>query len=135
MRTSCATSRTSAITDRPFLARTSLPPTDRKYGILAGMVGGPWPAGGQGLVLGCARLGGFLDGDVEAEGVELADVVLDLAFAADAVVVVVGAEVSEPRGGVGEQVEDDDEDGAGDGGQGLASAASSGEAAVAVAEG
>ena len=74
------------------------------------------------------------EGDVEAEGLELADVVADLAFAADAGVVVVRAEVVEPGCGVGEQVEDDDEDGAGDGGQGLAFPARAGEAAVALAE-
>src|SRR5579859_3916770 len=96
---------------------------------------GPWPAG-QGLWRGHGPgwLGGFLDGDGEAEGFELVDVVVNLALAADAVVVVAGSEVVEPGGGVGEQVEDDHEDGAGDGGQGLALPASSGEAAVALAE-
>jgi hypothetical protein len=64
----------------------------------------------------------------------LADVVADLAVAADAAVVVAGAEVAEPGCGVCEQVVDDDQDGAGDSGQGIAFPAPSGEAAVAFAE-
>jgi hypothetical protein len=82
----------------------------------------------------CVRLGGFLDGDAEAQGLQLADVVADLAVAADAVVVAVRSEVVEPGGRVGEQVEDDDEDRAGDRGQGLAFPAPSGQAAVALAD-
>ena len=69
-----------------------------------------------------AGLGGVLsgcDGDGEAEGLKLADVVADLSFGAGAVVVVAGAEVVEPGSRVGEQVEDDDEDRAGDGGLGF----------------
>ena len=109
--------------------------TDPKYGTSAGMVLGPWPARWSGSEVGGARgLGGFLDGDGEAEGLQLADVVADLAVAADAVVVVAGSEVAEPGGGVGEQVVDDDQDGAGDGGQGLAFAPAPGQAAVTLAE-
>ena len=51
---------------------------------------------GQSLGRVVLGLGAFLDGDVEAEGFELADVVVDLAVAADVVVVVVGSEVAEP---------------------------------------
>ena len=49
-------------------------------------------------------LGGVLgggDGDGQAEGLELADVAADLALGADPLVVVAGAEISEPGGGVG----------------------------------
>jgi hypothetical protein len=56
---------------------------------------GPWPGcGWSGPAAGglCLVLGSFLDGDVETEGLELADVVEDLAVAANAVVVVVRAE-------------------------------------------
>jgi hypothetical protein len=60
-------------------------------------------------------LGGGGDGDVEAEGLELAEVGADLAVAAGLRVVPGGAEVGEPGFGVGEEVPDDDEDGAGDG--------------------
>jgi len=51
------------------------------------------------------------------------DVVLQLAVGVEAGLVVAVAEVSEPGGGVGEQVPDDDQDGAGDLGLGLAAAA------------
>src|SRR5215469_4690933 len=77
--------------------------------------------------------GGLADRDGVSEGFELADVVADLAFGADAVVVEVWPEVVVAGGVVGEQVEDDDQDGAGDRGQGLALAAA-GQAAVALAE-
>src|SRR5579875_3111435 len=74
------------------------------------------------------------EGDGQAEGLELADVVADLAIPADVVVVMTGSEVAEASAAVGEQVEDDDQDGAGDGGQGLALAAAFDQAAVAGAE-
>src|SRR6266508_648073 len=63
--------------------------------------------------------GGGGEGDLVAEGSELVDEVAGFAVFVDAVVVVVGAEVDEASGGVGEQVPDDDEDGAGDGDEGL----------------
>ena len=72
--------------------------------------------------------------DVQAEGLELADMVADLALPVDVGVVVAGSEVVEPGFGVGEQVEDDDQDGAGHGDHGFALAAAAGQAAVALAE-
>jgi hypothetical protein len=48
--------------------------------------------------------GGLGDGDVEAEGLDLADVVTDLAVGVVACLVVAGAEVGVPCGGVGQQV-------------------------------
>lgn len=74
------------------------------------------------------------EGDGQAEGLELADVAGDLAFPADAVVVEVRSEVTEPGFGIGEQVEDDDQHGADDRGHGFALAAAAGQAAVALAE-
>ena len=76
---------------------------------------------------GCGR-------DVQAEGLELADMVTDLALPVDVGVVVAGSQVAEPGFGVGEQMEDDDQDGAGHGHQGFALAAAAGQAAVALAE-
>jgi hypothetical protein len=64
---------------------------------------------------GSGVLGGWGDGDVEAEGAELAQVGADLAVAVGCAFVPVGSEVDEPGFGAGEQVPDDDEDGAGDG--------------------
>ena len=55
-------------------------------------------------------LGGGGDGDLEAEGLELAEVGADLAVAVGPGVVPAGAEVGEPGRGVGGQVPDDDED-------------------------
>src|SRR5215218_8515542 len=63
--------------------------------------------------------GGRLQGDLVAERLELADEVAGLAGGVDAAGVVVGAQVVEAGGGVGEQVPDDHQDGAGDGDQGL----------------
>jgi hypothetical protein len=68
-----------------------------------GLVSGGWVLGGRGY------------GDVEVEGLELAEVGADLAVAVGLAFVPVGAEVGEPCFGVGEQVPDDDEDGARDG--------------------
>ena len=48
--------------------------------------------------------GGLGDGDVEAERFDLPDVVIDLLVCVGAGLVVAGAEVGEPAGGVGEQV-------------------------------
>jgi hypothetical protein len=56
--------------------------------------------------------GGGFEGDPVAEGRELGDVVADASLGDDAVGVVIGAEVVEAGGGVGEQVSDDDEEGA-----------------------
>jgi hypothetical protein len=66
--------------------------------------------GGTGLVSGGWVLGGGGDGDVEAEGLELAEVGLDLAVAVGFAVVPVGAEVGVSGFGVAEEVPDDDED-------------------------
>jgi len=44
------------------------------------------------------------DGDGEAEGLDLPDVVLQLAVGVETGLVVAGAEVGEPGSGVGEQV-------------------------------
>ena len=64
-------------------------------------------------------IGGRVDGHVQAEGLELAEVGADLALAAGLFVVPAGPEVSEPGGGVREKMPDDDEDGASDGALGL----------------
>src|SRR5580693_6352637 len=77
---------------------------------------------------------GLGDGDAEAERFDLPDVVLDLLVFVGAGLVVAGAEVGEPVGGVGEQVPDDDQDGAGDGDLGLGLAAAAGDAVVPLAE-
>jgi hypothetical protein len=49
-----------------------------------------------------------VDGDVEAEGLELAEVAADPAVAAGLLVVPAGAEVVEPGRGVGQEVPDDE---------------------------
>ena len=78
--------------------------------------------------------GGGLEGDAVAHAPQLGDVVAGSAFGVDAAGVVVGAEVVEAGGGVGEQVPDDDEDGAGDGDERLEFAAAFDDAPVAFAE-
>ena len=60
----------------------------------AGLAGGVWGLGGGGG-----------DGDLDAEGAELAEVGLDLAVAVALAGVPVGAEVGEPGGGVGQEVQ------------------------------
>ena len=55
-----------------------------------------------------------------AERLELVDQVAGLAVAVDAAGVVVGAEVVEPGGGIGQQVPDDHQDGTGHRDQGFA---------------
>src|SRR5215469_16226560 len=79
-------------------------------------------------------LPGFGEGDGEAERLDLPDVVAELAVGVGAGLVVAGAEVGEPGGGVGEQVPDDDQDGAGDGDLGLGFAAAAGDPVVPLAE-
>jgi hypothetical protein len=69
-----------------------------------------------------------------AECLELVHEVAGLAVAVDAAGVVVGAQVVEAGGGVGEQVPDDHQDGAGYGDQGLTLADAPDQAAVALAE-
>ena len=69
-------------------------------------------------VSGAGWSGGLLaggDGDVEAEGFQLADVAADLAAGVGVLRVVIRAEVAVAGLGVLEQVPDDDEDGAPDG--------------------
>ena len=78
--------------------------------------------------------GSLGDGDGEAEGLDLLDVVAELAVGIEAGLVVAGAEVGEPGGGVGEQVPDDDQDGAGDGDLGFGLAAAAQDAVVSLAE-
>src|SRR2546423_7589420 len=65
---------------------------------------------------------------------ELVDQVAGLAVAVDAAGVVVGAQVTEAGGGIGQQVPDDHQDRAGDGDQGFALADAPDQAAVALAE-
>src|SRR6266511_302050 len=84
------------------------------------------------VVRGGSGCGG--EGDGEAEGFQLADVVAGLAGRVDAAGVVAGAQVVVAGGGVGEQVPDDHQDGAGDGDQGLALAAALDQAPVALPE-
>ena len=69
-----------------------------------------------------------------AERLELVEEVAGLAVAVDSAGVVVGAQVMEAGGGIGEQVPDDHQDRAGDGDQGLALADAPDQAAVALAE-
>jgi len=66
-----------------------------------------------------------------AEGLQLTDEVADLAVFVDAGGVVVGTEILEAFGGIGEQVPDDGEDGTGDGDEGLELAAAFDDAAAA----
>jgi hypothetical protein len=58
-----------------------------------------------------AGSGGGFEGDLAAQGLELADVVALGALRVDAGVVEAGAEVTEAGVGVGQQVPDDDQDG------------------------
>src|SRR4029077_913755 len=97
---------------------------------------GSGPGPGAVIGPGHARYGlpGFGQGDVEAERLDLPEVVAELAVGVGAGLVVAGAEVGEPGGGVGEQVPDDDQDGAGHGDLGLGLAAPAGDPAVALAE-
>ena len=80
------------------------------------------------------ELRGLGEGDLEPEGLDLPDVVLQLAVGVGAGLVVAGAEVGEPGGGVGEQMPDDDQDGPGDGDLGLGLAAAAGDPVESLAE-
>src|SRR5215469_2957427 len=79
-------------------------------------------------------LSGLGDGDVEAEGLDLPDVVADLPAGIGAGLVVARAEVGVPGGRVGQQVPDDHQDGAGHGDLGPGLAAAAGDPVVALAE-
>src|SRR5215469_13169528 len=79
-------------------------------------------------------LGGLGDGDVEAEGLDLPDVVAELVAGIGAGLVVAVAEVGVAGGGVGEQVPDDHQDGAGNGDLSLGFAAAAGDPGVPLAE-
>ena len=79
-------------------------------------------------------LGGGGDGDIEAEGLELAEVGTDLAVAVSLAPVPAGAEVAEPGRRVGQQVPDDDEDGPADRALGADAADAAGEAAEPLAQ-
>src|SRR5258708_27293685 len=91
--------------------------------------------GGDRAWSGRCGLRGLGEGDGEAERFDLPDVVFDLLVFVGAGLVVAGAEVGEPVGGVGEQVPGDDQDGAGDCDLGLGLAAAAGDAVVPLAEG
>src|SRR5512133_2692056 len=80
---------------------------------------------------GDGRSGGGFEGDLVAEGLQLADVVALGAFRTDAGVVEAGAQVLEPYGRVGQQVPDDDQDGPADRHDGALLAASTGDPPVA----
>jgi hypothetical protein len=71
---------------------------------------------------------------VTQQCLDLPDVVLDLLVFVGAGLVVAGAEVGEPGGGILQQVPDDDQDGPGDGDLGLGLAAAAGDPPVALAE-
>src|SRR5918994_4668208 len=78
--------------------------------------------------------GGGFEGDLVAQGLELADVVALGAVGVDAGVVEAGAEVTEAGVRVGQQVPDDDQDGPADRDDGLVGAASASDAPVALAK-
>src|SRR6516162_2216964 len=77
---------------------------------------------------------GLGQGDLEAEGLDLPDVVAELAVSVGTGLVVARAEVGVPGGGVGQQVPDDHQDGAGHGDLGPGLAAAAGDPVVALAE-
>src|SRR5438045_5828205 len=118
-----------------LLGRLGVAPADRKITRGKGARGsGP----GRGVVIGPGQDGmglrGFGQGDLEAESLDLPDVVAELAGDIGAGLVVAVAEVGVAGFGVTEQVPDDDQDGAGDGDLGLGLAAAAGDAVVALAE-
>ena len=79
------------------------------------------------------KLAGGFEGDPVAHGGELGDVVAQSFVGGDSVGVVVGAEVAETGGRVGQQVPDDDQDGTGDRDEGVEFAAAFDQAPVAFA--
>jgi len=95
---------------------------------------GPGPGAVIGPGQGRYGLRGLGQGDLEGEGLDLADVVAELAVGVGTGLVVARAEVGVPGGWVGQQVPDDHQGGAGrsDLGPGLAAAA--GDPVVALAE-
>src|SRR5712672_1361631 len=84
----------------------------------------------SGVVWGLGVLG---QGDLEAEGLDLPDVVAEPAVGVGAGLVVAVAEIGEPGLGVLEQVPDDHQDGAGHGDLGFGLAAAAGDPGVALA--
>jgi hypothetical protein len=78
--------------------------------------------------------GGWGDGDVKAEGPQLAQVGADLAVAVGVVVVPAGAQVGEPDIGISQQMPDDEQDRPSDGALGFVPVEPPGQAADAVAE-
>src|SRR4051795_4667642 len=80
------------------------------------------------------RSGGRFEGDLVAEGFELADVFALAAFDAEPVGEEVRAEVVEVGVGVGEQVPDDGQDRATDRDQGLLGPAAAGQPSITLAE-
>ena len=80
------------------------------------------------------RSGDGLEGDLVAEGLELADVAADGALGAAALVVVVGSEIDELGVGIGQEVPDDGQDGPSDRDDGFLLAPAAGDASVAFAE-
>src|SRR4051795_1959731 len=80
------------------------------------------------------RSGGGFEGDLVAEGFEVADVFPLAAFGAEPVGVEVRAEVVEVGVGVGEQVPDDGQDRAADRDQGLLGPAAAGQPSITLAE-
>src|SRR3954451_2980500 len=80
------------------------------------------------------RSGGRFEGDLVAEGFEVADVFALAAFGAEPVGIEVRAEVVEVGVGVGEQVPDDGQDRAADRDQGLLGPAAAGQPSIALTE-
>src|SRR5215217_7818298 len=76
--------------------------------------------------------GGGFEGDLVAEGLQLADVVAPGALSVDAGVVEAGAQVLEPCGRVGQQMPDDDQDGPADRHDGPLGTAAAGDPTVAL---
>src|ERR1700732_2683347 len=79
-------------------------------------------------------LRGLGQGDLEAERLDLPDVVAQLAVGVGAGLVVAVAEVGEPGLGILQQVPDDDQDGAGHGDLGFGLAAAADDPGVTLAE-
>src|SRR5690348_13744818 len=98
-------------------------------------IGEYWGAAARGgAAFGVVGLGGGFEGDLVAEGLELAEVGAHLAAVADVGVVEVRAEVVVAGLGVGQQVPEDHQEGAADGDVGFVLAAAAGDPPVAFAE-